>query len=63
MSEPSTGYIFGLEHYPTFDPNHYRKCDIDTHQNRGGLSDIFEPEPVFKMVTAAQALLMNLCCI
>jgi cell division protein FtsI (penicillin-binding protein 3) len=52
---PSTGEIFGMANYPTFNPNEHTKYGSDTWVNRG-VSQTYEPGSTFKIVTAASAI-------
>ena len=52
---PSTGEIFGMANYPTFNPNAYTKYGPEAWINRG-VSETYEPGSTFKIVTAASAI-------
>jgi cell division protein FtsI (penicillin-binding protein 3) len=52
---PSTGEIFGMANYPTFNPNEYSKYGSEARINRG-VSETYEPGSTFKIVTAASAI-------
>jgi cell division protein FtsI (penicillin-binding protein 3) len=52
---PSTGEIFGMANYPTFNPNEYAKYSPAAWTNRG-VSETYEPGSTFKIVTAASAI-------
>jgi cell division protein FtsI (penicillin-binding protein 3) len=52
---PSTGEIFGMANYPTFNPNEHAKYSSDAWINRG-VSQTYEPGSTFKILTAASAI-------
>ena len=58
VSDPQTGFIWGLGNYPSFDPNHYNevpKAEMARLKNVA-IADIYDPGSVFKIVPAAGAL-------
>lgn len=59
IMDPRTGAILALATRPAFNPNHYNKCDAEDRKNFAVI-DVFEPGSVFKIVTAAAALELNL---
>ena len=58
VSDPKTGFIWGLGNYPTFDPNEYNKVPKEemARLKNVAVADIYEPGSVFKIVPAAAAL-------
>jgi len=59
MMDPSSGEILALANYPSFDPATSDRADDSVLRNRG-ITDMFEPGSVFKVVTASAALERNL---
>lgn len=55
ISDPSTGYILGMESYPNYDPNTYNKFNPDCLRNRA-ICDQYEPGSTFKIVSISAAL-------
>ncbi|HUY14442.1 MAG TPA: penicillin-binding protein [Terriglobia bacterium] len=55
VENPNTGAILAMASSPTFDPNHYRQSPQEARQNRG-VSWVYEPGSVFKLVTVSAAL-------
>jgi len=55
VMEPNTGEILALANRPTHNPNFFHDFKPEVHRNRG-VTDLFEPGSVFKIVTAACAL-------
>ncbi|MEM9226837.1 MAG: penicillin-binding protein 2 [Verrucomicrobiota bacterium] len=55
VSEPTTGYLLALANHPTYNPNVFWKCELDTQRNRA-VTDLYEPGSTFKLVTLAAAL-------
>ena len=58
VSDPQTGFIWGLGNHPTFDPNEYNKVPKDeiVRLKNVAVADIYDPGSVFKIVPAAAAL-------
>jgi cell division protein FtsI (penicillin-binding protein 3) len=58
VSDPQTGFIWGLGNCPTFDPNEYNKVPKDEigRMKNVAVADIYDPGSVFKIVPAAAAL-------
>ena len=58
VSDPQTGFIWGLGNYPTFDPNEYNKVPKDEigRMKNVAVADIYDPGSVFKIIPAAAAL-------
>lgn len=54
-----TGDILALADYPEFDPNHWRDASVRDRRN-SAVNDMYEPGSVFKVVTIATALDLNL---
>ena len=52
---PSTGEIFGMANYPTFNPNEYARYTPEAWANRA-VSQTYEPGSTFKIVTVASAI-------
>lgn len=59
MLKPSTGEVLTIAQYPSFDPSHSSKADLANHRIKA-LTDTYEPGSMFKIVTAAAALELNL---
>ncbi|MCD6442021.1 penicillin-binding protein 2 [bacterium] len=60
LLSPKTGAILALANYPYFDPNEYSKVqDLSVFKN-SAISDSFEPGSVFKIITMAGALDLNI---
>ncbi|OQX71260.1 hypothetical protein B6D52_02125 [Candidatus Parcubacteria bacterium 4484_255] len=60
LLSPKTGAILALANYPYFDPNEYSKAqDLSVFKN-SAISDSFEPGSVFKIITMAGALDLNI---
>jgi cell division protein FtsI (penicillin-binding protein 3) len=55
VMNPRTGALLALAHYPTFNPNTFRKYDRFTWRNRA-ITDPFEPGSTMKIFSAAAAL-------
>lgn len=55
VMNPRTGALLALAHYPTFNPNSFRKYDRFTWRNRA-ITDPFEPGSTMKIFSAAAAL-------
>jgi cell division protein FtsI (penicillin-binding protein 3) len=55
VMNPRTGALLALAHYPTFNPNNFRKYDRFTWRNRA-ITDPFEPGSTMKIFSAAAAL-------
>lgn len=55
VMEAKTGKILALASRPTYDPNRYESSAADSRRNRG-ITDMYEPGSVFKMVTASAVL-------
>jgi cell division protein FtsI (penicillin-binding protein 3) len=55
VMNPRTGALLALAHYPTFNPNAFRKHDRFTWRNRA-ITDPFEPGSTMKIFSAAAAL-------
>jgi cell division protein FtsI (penicillin-binding protein 3) len=55
VMNPRTGAVLALAHYPTFNPNNYRRHDRFTWRNRA-ITDPFEPGSTMKIFSAAAAL-------
>ena len=55
VMNPRTGAVLALAHYPTFNPNAYRKYDQFTWRNRA-ITDPFEPGSTMKIFSASAAL-------
>ena len=55
VENPNTGTILAMASSPTFDPNHYRQGSQEARENRG-VSWVYEPGSVFKLVTVSAAL-------
>lgn len=62
VSDPNTGFIWGLGNYPTFNLNEYNR--VPRHEmarmRNIAVADVYEPGSVFKIVPAAAALQENL---
>lgn len=57
LLDPKTGAVRAMASYPSFNPNRFRDYpDAEERWRNRGLTDVFEPGSVFKMVTAAAAL-------
>jgi cell division protein FtsI/penicillin-binding protein 2 len=54
-----TGDILALADYPEFDSNHWRDAPVRDRRN-SAVNDVYEPGSVFKVVTVAAALDLNL---
>jgi len=54
-----TGDILALADYPEFNPNHWREASVRDRRN-SAVNDMYEPGSVFKVVTVAAALDLNL---
>lgn len=52
---PKTGEILAISNRPGYDPNQYEKSTSDSRRNRG-VTDMYEPGSVFKIVAASGAL-------
>jgi cell division protein FtsI (penicillin-binding protein 3) len=59
IMDPSTGEILAMAHYPSVNPNEPSKYEQSAMKNRG-ITDMYEPGSVFKVVTAGAALEHNL---
>jgi cell division protein FtsI (penicillin-binding protein 3) len=55
VMNPRTGALLALAHYPTFNPNAFRKYDRFTWRNRA-ITDPFEPGSTMKIFSTAAAL-------
>ncbi len=55
VSQPRTGAILAIAHYPSFNPNAYLESDRFTWRNRA-ITDPFEPGSTMKIFSAAAAL-------
>jgi cell division protein FtsI (penicillin-binding protein 3) len=55
VMNPRTGALLALAHYPTFNPNTFRKYERFTWRNRA-ITDPFEPGSTMKIFSAAAAL-------
>jgi cell division protein FtsI (penicillin-binding protein 3) len=55
VMNPRTGALLALAHYPTFNPNAFRKYDRFTWRDRA-ITDPFEPGSTMKIFSAAAAL-------
>jgi cell division protein FtsI (penicillin-binding protein 3) len=55
VMNPRTGALLAMAHYPTFNPNAFRKYDRFTWRNRA-ITDPFEPGSTMKIFSAAAAL-------
>jgi len=55
VEDPNTGAILAMASSPTFDPNLYRQSSPQARENRG-VSWVYEPGSVFKLVTVSAAL-------
>jgi cell division protein FtsI (penicillin-binding protein 3) len=55
VENPGTGAILAMASVPSFDPNHYRDSPPEARENRG-VSWVYEPGSVFKLVTVSAAL-------
>ncbi len=55
IMEPNTGEVLAIGQYPKIDPNKFNRYDPEDQRLRG-VTDVFEPGSVFKVVTAAAAL-------
>ena len=55
VMEPNTGEILAFANRPTYNPNFFHDSKPDVYRNTG-VTDLFEPGSVFKIVTAACAL-------
>lgn len=58
VSDPRSGFILGMANTPTFNPNEYNQVPKDQmdRMKNVGVTDIYEPGSVFKIVSAAGAL-------
>lgn len=59
MLKPSTGEVLAIAQYPSFDLSRHLITDT-IHQRIKALTDTYEPGSLFKIVTAAAALDLNL---
>jgi len=55
IMDPTTGEIFALANWPTFDPNLSNASTMEQRRNRAVL-DVYEPGSTFKVFTLAAAL-------
>lgn len=55
VMKPQTGELLTIAHFPQFNPNNYKKYDIEVFRNRA-VTDAFEPGSAMKVFTAAAAL-------
>ena len=55
VTQPRTGAVLAIAHYPTINPNSYRKFDRSLWRNRT-VTDPFEPGSTMKIFSAAAAL-------
>jgi cell division protein FtsI (penicillin-binding protein 3) len=55
VMDPSTGDVYAMATYPSFDPKNFATTDPQLWRNRP-LTDTFEPGSVSKIITAAAAL-------
>jgi cell division protein FtsI (penicillin-binding protein 3) len=55
VMDPSTGDIYAMASYPSFDPNHFAEFDVGRRRNRA-VTDTWEPGSVNKIITAAAAI-------
>ncbi|MFA4930699.1 MAG: penicillin-binding protein 2 [Patescibacteria group bacterium] len=58
--DPKTGKIIAMANYPTFDPNQYFAEDNYDNFNNADVSKFWEPGSVFKVITMAGAVDMDL---
>lgn len=57
---PKTGAILSMAHYPSLNPNSYKKFDKQLWRNRA-ITDPFEPGSVMKIFTASAAIEQGDC--
>jgi cell division protein FtsI (penicillin-binding protein 3) len=55
VMDPSSGDIYAMASYPSFDPNHFAEFEVGRRRNRA-VTDTWEPGSVNKIITAAAAI-------